>query len=512
MHRLLALTLAIGSLPAPLRAAAVVAPAVRISGPALGGVIPTLQLPSLTAPLSSPTPVFTLSPSLGLAPSLTGTPALHLPQAAIAGPSAEALKTPAPVLQAVSPARASALGAAAAGASMLPAARKGVSAEFGSHDASVLFDGTGRRATASHPVPAAGGEAPGWTADTFRGADGGTLHFRSRQGSYPAQTPTVYAGGLALAESYESIFTAEARPAADQYFLWLRGHAPSPWAPTTRVYDADALDLARMIVTAGRRSGSGRIDLALHSYSVLVFQRMLQLRRDPEVRQALALLRGARVTLINATTHYGDSETAAGAQYAEMAKAIRMLVQWLDMMDSYAAAWEAAARLNPVAAPSIRAGLAAWRLQREAVLALASKGAVDELRKHLAEPWAPAIDFIRRDLLEKVARNAQDRGWQEALLRRANDTSKLEFRKSDVALLRRLGVRIDVVHSHDDQLIPWVSAKLLLDLMGIAAPEAAPPADTVLRSPDGLFRLFVVDGDHYFPLKQPAAMGELLRR
>ena len=161
MHRLLALTLAIGSLPAPLRAAAVVAPAVRISGPALGGVIPTLQLPSLTAPLSSPTPVFTLSPSLGLAPSLTGTPALHLPQAAIAGPSAEALKTPAPVLQAVSPARASALGAAAAGASMLPAARKGVSAAATTRPSfSTEPEGARRHRTPSPPQEAKRPDGP----------------------------------------------------------------------------------------------------------------------------------------------------------------------------------------------------------------------------------------------------------------------------------------------------------------------------------------------------------------
>ncbi|MCX5790310.1 MAG: hypothetical protein NTX64_17655, partial [Elusimicrobia bacterium] len=384
------------------------------------------------------------------------------------------------------------------------------------HESSILFDGAQilKGVSEAPALPYWGGVAAkaedGWTAGTFRTSDDATLHFKMRQGEPQGKAPTVFVGGLALAESYDSLFERQAKPESDQFFLWLRGHAPSEWKQSKTVFDQDARDLARMIVLAGERSGSSKIDLVLHSYSVLVFQKMVQLHDDAEVAKALALLKDARVILLMSTTHYGDSETAAGPQYAQMAKVIRSLIGWLDTMDSWADFMEASARLNPFIAPQVYTTLAMWKVQREAVLGLASKGAVDELAKHLSEPWDPAIDHIRQDLLKRVASNSAKSGWQEALLKRANDTSLLDFTKADVELIRLLGIHLDLVHAHDDQLVPWVSAKLLFDLLGVPAPNKVPRVGTVMQSPDGLFRVTIVKGDHYFPLKRPAEMEDQL--
>ena len=367
------------------------------------------------------------------------------------------------------------------------------------------------RASSSTTSSTPPGWSSGWTAGSFQSSDGAALRFKLRKAETPGKTPAVYVGGLALAESYDSLFERQTQPSSDQYFLWLRGHSPSGWKHSKTVYEQDARDLARMINLAAERSDSATVDLVLHSYSVLVFQKMVQMGKDADVRRALEHLKGARVTLLMSTTHYGDSETAAGEQYAQMAKVIRALIDWLDTMDSWAELWEQTARLNPMIAPQVYAGLAAWKVQREAVLALASKGAVDELKKHLAEPWDPAIDHLRQELLERVGRNSAQSGWQEALLKRANDTSRLDFTKADVERMRRLGIRLDLVHSHDDQLIPWVSAKLLFDLLGIKAPKSVPPVGTILQSKDGLFRVTIVEGDHYYPLKKPAEMDDHLK-
>ena len=40
--------------------------------------------------------------------------------------------------------------------------------------------------------------------------------------------------------------------------------------------DSDARDLARMVVIASRESASGKVELALHSFGTLIFQRLLQ--------------------------------------------------------------------------------------------------------------------------------------------------------------------------------------------------------------------------------------------
>ena len=500
-----------------------------------------LAVPSRSQVVAAPAPVapvVTVSPVAGVAPGLAvramplqapllGSPSVLQPAPLAAAPAslpvipqlasaAQISAQPAAAIAASSRKTAGVAQTAATNAGLAKARQSAAAAETQFGAGARFFDGAAvKLAESAAPVlPYSGGIAArktdaDWTPGTFRTSDGGTLHFKLRQAETPGKTPQVFVGGLALAESYDALFERQAKPASDQYFLWLRGHSPSEWKYSRTVYEQDARDLARMIVLAGERSGSSKIDLVLHSYGVLVFQRMVQLD-NADARRALQLLKDARVTLLMSTTHYGNSETAAGEQYAQMAKVIRSLIGWLDTMDSWADLWQASAKLSPMLAPQIYASLAAWKVQREAVLALASKGGVDELLNHLAEPWDPAIDHIRLDLIARVRQNGADSGWQEAFLKRANDTSRLEFTKADVARIRKLGVHLDLVHSHDDQLVPWVSAKLLFDLLGMRAPKTVPPVGTVLESTDKLFRVTIVDGDHYFPLKKPADMEKHL--
>ncbi|MBI5883563.1 MAG: alpha/beta hydrolase [Elusimicrobia bacterium] len=378
-------------------------------------------------------------------------------------------------------------------------------------DSSALFDGLEKQKGSVDAQEDDGDITRGWAPGKLRSqADGAVLTYRSRKSQGPSSnSPIVFIGGLALAESFDSYFKTQA-PSSDEYFLWLRGHQPSAWTATREVYDSDGRDMAAMIVEAARSSGSGQVRLVAHSYGVLVFQRMLQLSRFPEVRQALNLLKGGRVTLLNVTTHYGDSETAGGDQYAQMARIIRAFISWLDMMDSQAALMRRSMELNPALAPAIIPALMAWEIQRTQALSMASQGAVKELKGHLAQRWDPPIDAVRRRLLKVIGRNSSDPGWQEAFLRRANDTSKLEFTKTDAERLRTLGIGLDLIHSKDDQLIPWVSAKLLFDLLAVPTPDKAPGAGSSFESADGLFRAKVVDGDHYFPLRKPAEFADLL--
>ncbi|MFA6316164.1 MAG: alpha/beta hydrolase, partial [Elusimicrobiota bacterium] len=325
-------------------------------------------------------------------------------------------------------------------------------------DGSAAFDGLAKQKGAVDAEEREGDFPAGWTPGELRSpADNAVLRYRSRRAPAAGRAPpTVFVGGLALAESYDSYFKTQAA-AGDEHFLWLRGHQPSAWTPTRSVYDNDARDLAAMIVAAARSSGSGKVRLVAHSYGVLVFQRMLQLTEHAEVRQALSLLKGSRVTLLNVTTHYGDSETVAGEEYAQMAKIIRAFIGWLDLMDSQAAFMRKSMEFNPALAPMVLPALMAWEIQRTAALSMASQGAVQQLKDHLAQRWDPSIDSVRRRILRVIGRNSGDPGWQEAFLRRANDTSKLDFKPADVARLRKLGIGLDLIHSKDDQLIPWPS-------------------------------------------------------
>lgn len=479
------------------RAAAV--PTVRLA-PLLAVNPSALGSPALSVSLTAPS----LSPLTAALPALTPSPALSVLTAA--APQQAPLK----------------LSAAAGAAEFTQTLADPKLSETASHQAAAkLFDGGSARAEALPIAADDQGPAPaprvrwsrtaegGWSLASFASAaDGSPISYKSRQAEGSSQAPMVFVGGLALAESYDSLFETQAKAESDQYFVWLRGHQPTEFQPTQKVYEADARDMARMIVLAAERSGSKSVSLTLHSYGVLVFQRMVQLHEDLEVQQAMRLLKGGRVTLINTTTHYGHSETAAGAQYAQMAKAIQAIVQQLDLMDSYGKTLNAAVKANPLLAPMVLPQLFWLQMQRNMLLSLASKGAVDELRKQLADPWSPALDHVRLNILKIVEENAATPGWQEAFLRRADATSMLDFTKEDVQRIRDYGIRLEIIHAAKDQLIPWVSAKLAFELFGFKVPKDAPKPGREFRDGSGMFHLKVVDSDHYYPLREPAQLDQ----
>jgi len=347
---------------------------------------------------------------------------------------------------------------------------------------------------------------PGWSQGGFESAAGGEVAFKRRAGGPGA--PRVYSGGLALNESFDPLFAAKRTPARSEYFLWTRGHPPTAWSPVKSPLDADARDLARLIVLAGKESPNGKVELALHSFGTLVFQRLVQLRAEPEAREALRLLSGSRVVMLHATTHYEGSERQAGPEFERMGMGARMFIDWLDAADAVARQWEPAAKYNPLAA----LWLAQWRAQREQALAMAAKGAVDMQRADLKEPWDPSYDQIRRSMLAAFERDARDPGWQEALLRRSSGMFRLDFTKKDAAAIRRLGIKLELVHAAGDKLLNWASAKILFERLGIDAPEQAPAAGTELKDRTGRFRARIVDGDHYFPLKKRDELARILDR
>jgi hypothetical protein len=458
----------------PLSRAGVVA-APRLTGalgsfagvPTLGGSAPALAAPSLSAPL-------TLSALSLSAPAKAETPRLMLPTVI---PALPALSLPD---LAVKPAEPKSVDKAA--------------------DASkALFDG-GR---AAEP-----GE--GWTRGSFEGDGGAAIHYKAREGAGEAPA-RVYAGGLALNESFEPLFARAEKPAGNELFLWTRGHAPSAWLATKSPLDADARDLARAVVLAAKPSPGGKVELALHSFGTLVFQRMIQLHAEPAVAAALKALAGSRVFLLHATTHFEGSEKKAGPDFERMGQATRAVVDWLNAGDATAELWEATARMNPFLAPAISAWLETWRFQRGQVIALASKDAAAMMLADLKEPWDKAVDHLRKAFIKDIKRDARDPGWQEAMLRRSSDMFRLEFSPEDAAKIHDLDIRLELVHADGDKLLNWESAKVLFERLGIEAPEKAPPSGTILTDKTGKFRARIVSGDHYFPLKKRDELAKLLK-
>jgi hypothetical protein len=244
------------------------------------------------------------------------------------------------------------------------------------------------------------------------------------------------------------------------------------------------------------------VELALHSFGTLVFQRLVQLHEEPEVAAALRLLTGSRVVLLNATTHYEGSERRAGRQFEQMGMATRKLVDMLNMMDEAAETWKAVALLNPFAGPAVEFWMAEYASQRGQLLALASRGAKNMMDKDLSAPWDPAFDSIRRDFIAALQEDSKNHGWQESLLRRSSDMFRLEFTKRDAERIRRLHIHLDLIHASSDQLLNWESARTLFERLGIEAPETAPAPGTVLTDATGRFRATIVEGDHYYPLKR----------
>lgn len=366
-------------------------------------------------------------------------------------------------------------------------------------EAKALFDG-GRAA--------APGE--GWTLGAFEGDGGAPIHYKSREGTGGGRS-RVYAGGLALTESFEPLFAREEKPKGNELFVWTRGHAPSEWRYTKSPIDADARDLASAVNLAAKNSPGGKVELALHSFGTLVFQRMIQLHKEPAVAAALKALAGSRVFLLHATTHYEGSEKRAGKDFEAMGKATRTVIDWLNAGDATADLWKATAQLNPFLAPAISAWLAQWDFQRGQLIALAAKNAGAMMREDLKEPWDKAVDHLRKAFLEDLAADTKNPGWQEALLRRSSDMFRLEFSPEDAARISRLGIRLELIHSDSDKLLNWESAKVLFERLGIEAPEKAPKSGTVLTDKTGRFRARIVSGDHYFPLKRRDELAAILK-
>lgn len=348
-----------------------------------------------------------------------------------------------------------------------------------------------------------------WQAGSFSSSDGAVIQYKSRL-CPDCASATVFVGGLTLAESFETLFALPGRPKTSQFFIWLRGHPPTRWHYTRHLLEADARDIARFINIAAEDSGSGRVNLALHSYANLAFQKMVQLSDDDEVRRALGRLQGGQVLFLNGTTSCKDCQAAAGPGAVQVARSVGLFEDWLDAGDATAAAMEASAQLNPLLAPSVYASLAAWKAQRSVALAAGTKQADDAAVKDLETPWDGANNGIRTQLLAQVKKNARDPDWQEALMKRANDTYQFDFTERDVEAIRRLGLRLDMVHADKDQLIQWPWAQLTMRSFGISAPAQPPAPGTVLRDPSGRFSFTVVAGDHYFPLKNPGELARLL--
>lgn len=471
-----------------------------------GAAVPRVSLPSfagLAAHNSArpgPAGLPVIAPSPLTAASALNPPTLPpLPAAALA----DAPKGPSGIPAAPMPA-------------FIPAsARPDDSLEAQGAEGRARFDLAGPSPEGAQDAAVAAGEVPGpalepgWSAGAFAGEGGLAVRYKRRRGADRELPARVFSGGLALNESFETLFTG--RPASrDEYFLWTRAHAPTGWVPTRSPLDADARDLARMLVTAARANKAAKTELVLHSFGTLVFQRMLQLRGEPLVKEALKSLSGSRVVFLHGTTRYDGSESRAGREFEQMGQATRAFTEWLDNADAIVDLWERNARLNPLLGPTVDAWLAQWRVQRGQVLAMASRDAVAMMRRDLSEPWAPPLEAARRRFQKNLEREARDPAWQEALLRRSGDMFRLTMTPADVRHLRRLGVRIDMVHARGDKLLNWETARALFELFGLPSPEALPEAGTELRAENA--RALVVDGDHYWPLKQPGALAELLGR
>ncbi len=351
----------------------------------------------------------------------------------------------------------------------------------------------------------------GWTPGAFASpVDDLRISYRSRG---PNQgKPRIFVGGLALAQSFESYFRTQT-PTQRQYELTLRGLAPTKWSKAPDQLDADARDLGRMLVTAARETGAGSVELVVHSYSAFAFQRLLQLD-DAQSREATLLLAGSRVVWIAATTHWKGSETQLmelmGPQFVLALENAKLQAAYLDSMDKVADGMRRLGESSPWLLPQATAWLIGWEAQRSALVYAAGEASAQLMRRHLEEPWDPEIDPIRRELHDAVARESGGLGWREAALRRMLASLPLDFTTADADRIRRLGIRLELLHAQDDQFIPWKAERFVLRALGIEAPEKMPAAGETLRDDSGLITVRVTSGDHYFPLKKPGAFREAL--
>lgn len=351
----------------------------------------------------------------------------------------------------------------------------------------------------------------GWRGGQIESVDGTPIVYHRRGRASKKSAPRVYVGGLALAQSFDVHFEKGPAPKRLEYRLNLRGLAPSGWSPTREVIDADARDMAAMILTVARESGQTKVELALHSYAAMVLQRMVQLHEEPEIAAALALLKGARVTLFGPTTHIPGSESLMGNSMAMLAWGLRRFIKTIDFGDQLVAFWKNMARFNPLLLPVANGMQSSWSLQRRMMTAQASADIERMLKQDLSHPWPAEIESLRHRVLAEIDEAARDSEWQEAALRRVRDGFDLNFDDESAARLQSLGARIRVVYSHDDALLPWKVERLMLSKLGIDSPESLPPVGTVLTGPKGI-EAVIVNGNHYYPLNNHEGVPEHLER
>ena len=286
-----------------------------------------------------------------------------------------------------------------------------------------------------------------WSLEHFNSpVDGSKIQYKERQGASdkPAR---VFVGGLALAESYEPLFSSGPPQAGSEYFVWLRGQGKTDWTPTQQPLDADARDLAAMISKAAKDSDTGKADLVLHSYATVVFQRMLQLRGEDNIDDALSHI--SHVTMLNANSHAEGGEKLAGPEFVQRAQATKLFVDGLDAYDSQIKLWETTAKVNPFLALQMYGLINTAKFQRSAGLNLAIKEVVDMERKDLAEPWQAKDEPLRKDAQKELENNGRNSAWQEAVIRRSRDVFVLDMKKSDFDYLRNSGIKLDIVQGRD---------------------------------------------------------------
>ncbi len=349
-----------------------------------------------------------------------------------------------------------------------------------------------------------------WSSGHFNSpADGSRIEYKERGGA-PDKPARVFVGGLALAESYEPLFSSGPPQAGSEYFVWLRGQGKTDWTPTQQPLDADARDLAAMISKAAKNSETGKADLVLHSYATVVFQRMLQLRGEDNIDDALSHV--SHVTMLNANSHAEGGEKLAGPEFVQRAQATKLFVDGLDAYDSQIKLWETTAKVNPFLALQMYGLINTAKFQRSAGLNLAIKEVVDMERKDLSEPWQAKDEPLRKDAQRELEQNAKNSDWQEAVIRRSRDVFVLDMKKSDFDYLRNSGIKLDIVQGSEDKLLPWAGTRGMLELMGVNAPEKAPAPGAEFKSPDGSIRMQMAKGDHYFPLKHPDELRKILAK
>jgi hypothetical protein len=113
------------------------------------------------------------------------------------------------------------------------------------------------------------------------------------------------------------------------------------------------------------------------------------------------------------------------------------------------------AKLNPLGIPWTMAWDVLSRMPADMMLSLSAQTISGQIKRALKDPWPPSIEPVRRRILDIVDKSSAWHDWQESTLRRTVEAHTLEFSPGDAARMRDLGLKLDLVIAHDDQVIPW---------------------------------------------------------